>query len=248
MFTHKKILAAVLFAASFVGCVVEGGDDDDGGAETSTATATQTATQTVTDTDGTATATVTETVTDTDGTATATVTDTDATATETVTDTDTDGVDTGVSTTEGETETGGGGMFCQATCTEAADCCQPGTEDMCPGDPPFFNWECTAGLCELGGCTEDADCAAFAGTSCLMVNGVPTCAPVCETDDECLTMFDETCTGMSDSGEMICVLPDPEPCMTNEACFGFGTCDVATGVCSCADATECPKGYDCVGG
>jgi hypothetical protein len=270
MFTHKKILAALLFAPLFVGCVVEDGDDDDG-AETGTASATQTATQTatVTDTDGTATVTVTETVTDTDGTATVTATETDATATVTVTDTDT--ADTGTDTT-GDTDTGGGGMFCQATCTEAVDCCPAGTEELgCPDEHPLA-YECNAGLCEVQPCADDADCATVAGTVCLAVNDVNSCVATCteETEAEvCLVDFGETCSGMSDDGQMICqfsfMCTSDKECgdtglVCDEAsgacvCDGDddcaspglgGTCDLATGFCGCTDDASCGEGFSCV--
>lgn len=235
MFTHKKIFAALLLAPLFVGCTVEDGDDDGAGTDTdATATADPTGDPT---TDPTADPT-------TDPTADPTTDPTAETTDPTATDPTATGDTSDGGTTAAETDTGGGGMFCQAMCAEAVDCCNGAPN--CPGDYPL-NYECVDGLCESGGCADDMDCMIIMGTSCLEVNGFPLCVPTCESDDDCLTEFGETCTGMADSGEMICEI-EPVGCKSDEDCFGFGTCDVATGVCSCADTTECPKGYECVGG
>jgi len=244
MFTQKKFLAALLLAPLFAACTVEDGDDDGAGTDTD-----PTATATVTDTDPTATmtdptATMTDptaTVTDTDPTAT--VTDTDPTAT--VTDTDPTADTTDTDPTGDTTDSGGGGLFCQLTCVEDADCCQPDTEEMCPGDYPY-NVSCSeAGVCEYGGCTSDDDCAIIAGTVCRELSGFPACVPLCEVDDDCLVDFGETCTGMTDDGEAYCTAF--APCESDKDCGGFGLCDVESGACgSCAVTEDCTKGYECV--
>lgn len=234
MFT-KKIFTALLLAPLFTGCVVTDGDDDDG-AETG-------------DTDPTAATMTDPSVTMTDPS----VTMTDPTAESSGTDPSVgteSGSESGSETADtGETTGGGGGMFCQATCTEAVDCCPKGVPD-CPGEPPFSNWECNAGLCELGGCETDDHCMIIAGTTCHQVGGFGACVPVCTVETEaedCLTDQGETCSGMTDDGMLYCVVDVP-PCDGDDDCGGFGVCNLETGACECADMGQCPEGYDCVAG
>jgi hypothetical protein len=142
-------------------------------------------------------------------------------------------------------------MFCQAMCTAPEDCCAPGDPNC--GNPPYSNYECTDGFCQIIGCLEDGDCTTIAGTTCHQANGYGQCVPICTVETEaedCLTDQDETCTGMTDDGLLYCTtLPaEQPPCEDDKACAGFGLCNLETGFCECADETECPKGYGCTGG
>lgn len=251
MFT-KKFTFALLLTPLFVGCVVGGDGDTDADTDPGTGSSVSVSTD-----DSTGASSVSA---DT-GPSSATEDTGPATGDETA------GPETGGTETGG----GGGGMFCQQACMEAADCCQPGTEGMCPGDFPF-NVECTDGTCEYGSCTSDPDCEGlFAGTSCRDVGAAPTCVPLCtvETEDvDCITDMDETCTGMTDDGDLYCIVEPmactPKTCGDDFVCneeTGFcecdgdddcggiaqgGSCNLETGACNCTDDASCGEGFTCV--
>ncbi len=234
MFT-KKIFTALLLAPLFTGCVVSDGDDDDG-AETG-------------DTDPTAATMTDPSATMTDPSATMTDPTAESSGTDPSVGTES-GSESGSETADtGDTTGGGGGMFCAPACEVPEDCCAEGVP--C-GDPPYSNFECNEGLCELIGCIEDGDCTIIAGTTCHQVNEFGQCVPLCTVETEakdCLTDQGETCTGMTDDGDLYCIVePDPvPPCEDDKACFGFGVCNLDSGVCECADETQCPDGYACIG-
>jgi hypothetical protein len=235
MFT-KKIFTTLLLTPLFVGCVVDTGDDDDG-AETG-------------DTDPTATMTdPSATMTDPSATMTdpsATMTD-PSVGTESGSESGSETADTGA-TTDG---TGGGdAMFCAPTCAAPEDCCAMGDPNC--GMPPFSNYECNEGFCDLIGCLEDGDCTIIAGTTCHQVGGFGACVPLCTVETEaedCLTDQGETCTGMTDDAMLYCVVEaePPAPCEDDKVCGGFGVCNLETGFCECTDGAQCPEGYDCTG-
>lgn len=250
MFT-KKFTFALLLTPLFVGCVVEGDGDTDADTDPTSVGPSSVGTD---DSTGASSITADTGVSATEDTGPATGDETAGTGAETA------GTETG----------GGGGMFCQQTCTEAVDCCAPGTKAIgCPTDYPV-HWECTDGLCEYQGCAGDKDCATAAGTTCHDVAGFPSCVPLCtvETEDtDCLVDMGETCTGMTDDGDLYCLF-QAEPCMAggcgdlvcnettgfcecdgDDDCAGDGqggTCDLETGACTCLDAAGCGEGFDCV--
>jgi hypothetical protein len=252
MFINKKLLLALACTPLFTACIVSGDDDDTAGN---------------TDTDPTTSATVT-------ATTTAGTEDTSASATVATTvgtDSESGGstaADTAGDTT-GDTDTGGGGLFCQPGCEEAADCCTEG-DKMCAADPASYpyTWSCDANICTYGGCSADTDCedGGLAGYVCSQVDGVGYCEAPCDVDADCDTALPGTGYVCLDDGNggLTC---QPGPCEVDTDCgpalftceadgsctftcatdadCGVGTCDVATGACGCATDTDCGEGYTC---
>jgi hypothetical protein len=252
MFT-KKFVTALLLTPLFVGCVVEGDGDTDADTDPGTSSVSATGDTGVSS------------VSATGDTGVSSVSATGDTGVSSVSATG----ETGLDETAGATTGGGGdGMFCLPTCEEAIDCCAPGTKAIgCPTDYPV-HYECVEGICEYQGCAADGDCAAVAGTTCHDVNEFGTCVPVCtvETEDvDCLVDMGETCTGMTDDGELYCIV-EPVDC-TDKTCGDFacnpdtgtcecdgdddcadlgGTCNLETGACNCTDDASCGEGFSCV--
>lgn len=126
------------------------------------------------------------------------------------------------------------------TCAVADDCCPDGIDD-CPGEYPW-NYECTDGLCEFGGCTSDLDCSFIVGLTCEELAYTAACVQLCDDDDDC-GGFGATCTGATEDGESFCLTVFE--CTTDDDCQGYGVCDLDTGACICESDDVCPDGWTC---
>jgi hypothetical protein len=124
---------------------------------------------------------------------------------------------------------------CAQGCEEAADCCPLGSIG-CPSDEYPNNYACTDGICEFGGCTDNAECESILEQNeCHPVNGVGTCFEPCEENGDCLV---GECVGMADDGSMFCTTETP-PCEEDDDCAGLGLCNVDDGTCYCDSSKNC---------
>lgn len=229
--THCALSLALI---SILGCPA---DDDAGGGETegtgtesstdasaSGATLTSTTASTQTTTAGTTT-----TSSETEG---STTEDPSTTEPATSGETDTTGAtdDTGGSTTGGE-EVG----VCVQGCEEDVDCCPLGSI-ACPGKEYPNNYTCNEGICEFGGCDENADCEGIlADDECHPIDGIGTCFDPCVNDDDCIN---SQCIGVADDGSMYCTT-ETEPCEEDEDCGDLGRCNADEGTCYCESSKQC---------
>jgi hypothetical protein len=227
MFKNKKILAALLCTPLFGACVVNGDDeagDSGSGETTNTTTATTATTEMTAGSSG----------------------ETSSASTVSATTSADSGSSGSVSADSGgsTTDTGGGGMACFLSCTEAADCCDP-ADPMCAdglGTYPY-DYTCEAdGTCSAGPCTADEQCqfgGALPGYVCGDVDGTPACVPGCTMDSDCEDQFlmGYTCTGDGGAAGMYCVAP---PCMADEDCDPgmTGVLHCNAGACEFACATD----------
>lgn len=126
---------------------------------------------------------------------------------------------------------------CATRCEVPGDCC--GGEPDCPGPFPR-NWECTGGFCALGGCAKDDDCHSVMNPEleCHPAGGVGICFDPCENDLDCAPTPGATCRGPVDDGARLCGAFE-FGCADDSECFGWGVCEVETGLCGCHDDADC---------
>jgi hypothetical protein len=152
----------------------------------------------------------------------------------------TGGGGTGGATT---TSTSAGVSMCVMGCTTAADCCQGAAN--CPGDYPA-NWECNAGVCNMGQCSTDDQCTyggVLPNNKCLTLDlagkDYKVCAGSCAADADCST--GTACTGVAKNGtDKYCQSTAVAPkCTADADCNGSGKCNTTSGACYCDADAEC---------
>jgi hypothetical protein len=154
---------------------------------------------------------------------------------------------------------------CAAQCVEPRDCCntQPGAMNCFNNFGSFpYRFECHAGVCELLGCTSDAECEGLVEQPavCADFSGFGACVTTCSTDEDCNdgqrcveesgVLFcrnyceaDSDCTDISHCVDGRCVY---DGCSSDGDCslFNGGTCQ-PDGTCSCRTNAECSEDFAC---